>query len=285
MQAPGLTLIEDDIHALLLPKARRPRPIAALVPEQTIYVANTAKLLAPALRVSYVAVPTALVEGLLAALHGSIWMTPPLGAELATHWIESGVADRLVALRQREAAARQRLAATALRGFAYRAHPAAYHGWLTLPEAWRCDAFVTRLAERGVAVTAGEAFVVGRAAAPHAVRLCLGAPWTDASSRTPSRSSLARSPNDLRRPESSSSVQEPGVRQVRSAGTDGRRVHAHPPACGRSGLGLLLRGLAGEEEHDGAEDGEERAPANVDVDAERALVHRVGAGEEAVDEA
>jgi len=170
----GLTLIEDDIHALLLPKARRPRPLASLVPERTIYVANTAKLLAPALRVSYLAVPSALVEVIVAAVQASIWMTPPLGAELATHWIESGVADRLVALRQREAAARQRIAAEKLRRFAYRAHPAGYHGWLTLPEPWRSDAFVAQLADRGVAVTAGEAFVVGRAAAPHAVRLCLG---------------------------------------------------------------------------------------------------------------
>ena len=170
----GLTLIEDDIHALLLPKARRPRPLAALVPEQTIYVANTAKLLAPALRVSYVAAPEALVEQIVSAVEASVWMTPPLGAELATHWIASGVADRLLALRQREAAARQALAAARLRGHGYRAHPAGYHGWLTLPEAWRSDAFVTRLAARGVSVTAGEAFVVGRAAAPHAVRLCLG---------------------------------------------------------------------------------------------------------------
>ena len=170
----GLTLVEDDIHALLLPKAKRPRPVASLIPDRTIYVANTDKTLAPALRVSYVAAPERLVEPIVAALQASVWMTPPLGAELATHWIHSGVADRLVALRQREAAARQKIAQAKLRRWAYRAHPAGYHGWLSLPESWRGDAFVSRLASRGVAVTSGEAFVVGRTVSPHAVRLCLG---------------------------------------------------------------------------------------------------------------
>ncbi len=169
-----LTVIEDDIHALLLPKGKRPCPLAALLPERTVYVAHTAKLIAPALRVSYVAAPPAVVEGIVSAVQGSLWMTPPLGAALATHLIGNGSADRLVRLRQREAAARQAIAVRMLRGHSYRSHPASYHGWLTLPDRWRSDAFVSQLASRGVAVTAGEAFVVGRSAAPHAVRLGLG---------------------------------------------------------------------------------------------------------------
>jgi DNA-binding transcriptional MocR family regulator len=43
-----------------------------------------------------------------------------------------------------------------------------------LPEPWRSEAFVARARTRGVAVTPSEAFVVGRAAAPHAVRVGLG---------------------------------------------------------------------------------------------------------------
>jgi DNA-binding transcriptional MocR family regulator len=169
-----LNLIEDDIHVLLLPERKRHRPLATLLPERTIYVANTDKLLAPALRVSYLALPRSLVEPLTTAAQATLWMIPPLGAELASHWIQSGVADRLIELRQREAIARQKLARAKLRGYDYRFYSASYHGWLLLPDAWRTDAFVTRLADRGVAVTSGETFVVGRAVAPHAVRLCLG---------------------------------------------------------------------------------------------------------------
>ena len=170
----GLTLIEDDIHALLLSDKNRPRPLTALVPEHGIYIANTAKVLAPALRVSYLRAPLDLVERIVAVVQASVWMTSPLGAELATHWIQSGAADRLLALRRKEAAARQALATKALAGWSYRSHPAAYHGWLTIPEPWRTDAYVARLNERGVAVTAPEAFVVDRAVAPRAVRVCLG---------------------------------------------------------------------------------------------------------------
>jgi DNA-binding transcriptional MocR family regulator len=169
-----LAIVEDDIHALLLPDAERPLPLAALVPEQGYYIANTAKLLAPALRVSFLRAPRAAVERIGAAVHASVWMSPPLGAELLGRWLETGAADRLLELRRREAVARQTIAAQALKGCRYRAHPAGYHLWLELPPPWRAETFAARALERGVAVTAADAFAVGNAAAPRAVRLCLG---------------------------------------------------------------------------------------------------------------
>jgi DNA-binding transcriptional MocR family regulator len=96
-------------------------------------------------------------------------------AEIAAHWIEEGTADRLLQERRAEASARQGLAREKLAGFEFRAHAFGYHVWLALPEPWRSEAFVARARSRGVAVTPSEAFVVGRAAAPHAVRLGLGA--------------------------------------------------------------------------------------------------------------
>lgn len=169
-----LAIIEDDIHALLLPDAERPLPMTALVPEQGYYIANTAKLLAPSLRVSFLRAPQAAVERIASAVHASVWMSPPIGAELVGHWLESGAADRLLELRRREAVARQTIAAQALKGCRYRAHPAGYHLWLELPPPWRAETFAARVLDRGVAVTAADAFGVGQAAAPRAVRLCLG---------------------------------------------------------------------------------------------------------------
>jgi DNA-binding transcriptional MocR family regulator len=170
----NVTLIEDDIHALLLKEKERPRPLATLLPERTFYVANTAKMLAPALRVSYLRVPQTALERVVSAVQATVWMTPPLGAELAMHWIRHGLAERLLTLRRREATARQALARQALAGHDYRAHPCGYHGWLELAGSWRADSFVLRLIERGVAVTAAETFVAGKARAPQAVRICLG---------------------------------------------------------------------------------------------------------------
>ena len=53
--------------------------------------------------------------------------------------------------------------------------PEGYYLWLRLPEPWRRDTFAAVLRARGVALTPAEAFAVGRAPAPHAVRLCVGA--------------------------------------------------------------------------------------------------------------
>jgi DNA-binding transcriptional MocR family regulator len=170
----GLAIVEDDIHALLLPDGERPKPLATLLPEQGYYIANTAKLLAPALRVSFLRAPRQAVKRIAAAVHASLWMSPPIGVELVGHWMRNGDADRLLELRRAEAAARQAVAAEALKGCRYRAHPASYHLWLELPRPWRAESFAARALERGVAVTAADSFAVGRSAAPRAVRVCLG---------------------------------------------------------------------------------------------------------------
>jgi DNA-binding transcriptional MocR family regulator len=181
-RAHGLSVIEDDIHALLAPE--RPAPIAAFAPERTCYLTSTSKTLAPGLRVGYILAPPGEAARLAAGVRATTWGAAPLTAEIVSQWIRDGTADALLAARRGEAAARQALAAEALAGADYEAHPVGYHLWLRLPEPWRSESFVAQVARRGVAVTPAEAFVVGRGAAPHAVRLCLGAPRT--------RESLAR---------------------------------------------------------------------------------------------
>jgi DNA-binding transcriptional MocR family regulator len=174
--AHGLAVIEDDIHALLPPE--RPLPIAAFAPERTYYLTSTSKSLAPGLRVGYIFAPPADTSRLAAGVRATTWGAAPLAAEVVSLWTRDGTADALLEARRAEAAARQALAAEALRGAAYDAHPVGYHLWLHLPEPWRSESFAAQSARRGVTVTPAEAFVVGRDAAPHAVRLCLGAPRT-----------------------------------------------------------------------------------------------------------
>jgi DNA-binding transcriptional MocR family regulator len=94
---------------------------------------------------------------------------------VASAWIRDGTADALVEARRKEARERQALARERLAGADYDSHPEAYYVWLRLPEPWRSDAFAAEARARGVVVTPSEAFAVGRGAAPHAVRLCLGA--------------------------------------------------------------------------------------------------------------
>jgi DNA-binding transcriptional MocR family regulator len=173
-RAQGLAIIEDDIHALLAPQ--RPLPVAAFAPERTYYLTSVSKTLAPGLRVGYILAPSGEVARLAASVRATTWGAAPLTAEVATAWIKDGTADALLEARRAEAAARQALAAEWLAGAEYDAHPVGYHLWLHLPDPWRSESFAAQCARRGVTVTPAEAFVVGRGAAPHAVRLCLGSP-------------------------------------------------------------------------------------------------------------
>jgi DNA-binding transcriptional MocR family regulator len=174
--AHGVPIVEDDIHALLPEK--RPLPIVAFAPDLGYYVASTSKTLAPGLRVGYVLSPPGTAPRLAAAIRTTAWASAPLMAEIAATWIRSGTADRILEERRREAGVRQALARSVLAGAAYDHHPNGYHLWLHLPEPWRSESFSTEARRRGASVTPAEVFVVGRHAAPPAVRVCLGAPAT-----------------------------------------------------------------------------------------------------------
>lgn len=172
-RAHGVLIVEDDIHALL--PEERPRPISAFAPEISYYITSTSKTLAPGLRVGYVLSPPATVQRLAAAIRATTWGAAPLMAEIAAGWIRDGTATAILEARRREASARQQMARAILSRARYASHPFGYYVWLHLPEPWRSEAFAAQLLRRGVAVTPAEAFLVGRSAAPPAVRVCLGA--------------------------------------------------------------------------------------------------------------
>ena len=169
----GLAIVEDDVHGLLPPE--RPRPLAALAPERTYYLTSTSKTLAPGLRIAYVKAPPAMVPRLEASLRATTWAVAPLTAAVASAWIMDGTADALLAARRREARERQAIARERLPGADLASQPEAYYLWLRLPEPWRGERFAAEARARGVLLTPAEAFSVGRAAVPDAVRLCTGA--------------------------------------------------------------------------------------------------------------
>ena len=166
----GLLIVEDDVHGMLLPE--RPRPITTFAPESSLFLTGTAKTLAPGLRIGYMAAPPALVPRLAAGIRATTWMAAPLMAEIASLWIRDGTADHILEGRRRETAQRRRVLDRVLGPL--RSHPAASHVWLPLPEPWRAEALADELHRRGVAVTPASAFAISRAAAPQAVRICLG---------------------------------------------------------------------------------------------------------------
>jgi DNA-binding transcriptional MocR family regulator len=163
-------LIEDDAYGLL---DRSASPIANLIPERTYLATTLSKCIAPALRVAYLLTPDgAAQQEMRSALQATVQMPAPLMVALVTHWLESGVADRIIAAIRNEAVGRQQLAQRALKGLQFQAKPAAHHLWLHLP-AGRPDV-TAHLLRNGLAIVTGDAFAVD-GPPPHAARISLGA--------------------------------------------------------------------------------------------------------------
>jgi DNA-binding transcriptional MocR family regulator len=167
----GVLLIEDIVPAMLLDAP--PLPIAARLPEQSFLIAGLSKSVAPGLRVGYVQAPQAWCSKIAAVIRSDCWMTAPLMAEIAARWIEGGEMERLDSLQRAYVDAQQTIAREVLAGIAYRHAAASSHLWLPLPEPWRAAEFAAALRQEGVLVKTADSFVIGRNAAPHAVRICM----------------------------------------------------------------------------------------------------------------
>ena len=168
-----LILVDDDVYGPLVEDS--PAPLASFAPERSCYITSISKSLTPGLRIGYILAPDNFVPYIAASVRTSVWMPAPLMAEITTLWIRDGVADRLIAWQRQEACARQLMAGRLLKRWHIQSHPNSFHLWLHLPDPWRADAFTQQARARGVAVVPADFFAVGRARAPHAVRLCLTA--------------------------------------------------------------------------------------------------------------
>ncbi len=172
----GVTIIEDDIYNFLM---REPMPpLASFLPEQTVYLANLSKPVAPALRIGYLAAPPELVAGLLTGIRATGVMVSPLMHEVGARLVQSGVAAENARLVRCQAIERQIIAGRCLSDWDIRRQEAALHLWLALPDAWGREAFTAECLRRGVAVASGELFAVARHSIPHAIRLSVTGPRT-----------------------------------------------------------------------------------------------------------
>ncbi|HSI00302.1 MAG TPA: PLP-dependent aminotransferase family protein, partial [Reyranella sp.] len=173
----GLMLFEDDAYGSLDP---RQAPIATLIPERSYLMATLSKCIAPGLRVSLMVTPDRISAATLAnALRSVAQMPAPLMVALAMRWLADGSADEIIAAITAEAAARQKIAARALAGHDYAAHPKGHHLWLRLPRTWTRLEFAAHVQRQGLAVVTSDSFAVD-GAPEHAIRIALGAARTRA---------------------------------------------------------------------------------------------------------
>ncbi|MGE0213781.1 MAG: PLP-dependent aminotransferase family protein [Parvibaculaceae bacterium] len=168
----NVTVIENDVYGSLVDPPST--PLASFAPEHCFYLTSHSKILAPGLRIGFIAAPPGRAKDLIPGLAATTWMASLVPAEIASHLIENGSAARLAAQQRQELQRRQAMAAEILEGQQFRSLSTGFHVWLTLPEHWRAESFVAALKVRGVAVTPAEAFIVGQGSSAHAVRISLG---------------------------------------------------------------------------------------------------------------
>jgi DNA-binding transcriptional MocR family regulator len=169
----GLTIIEDDIFRLLA-VAPPPDTIHALAPERTYYITSLSKTVAPGLRVGFVATPPGAAEPLALQQMIAGSRVASLTAEMARLWMAKGAAERILTDIRNELAMRRLIALNVLGGRNPSCAPGAMFLWLPLPDHWRAGEFARATEARGIRVTPGSAFAVGRRANDQAVRICFG---------------------------------------------------------------------------------------------------------------
>lgn len=174
----GLLLVEDDIYGLLPTEPQL--PVSALVQGRAFYLTGTSKSLATGLRLGFVIAPEHAVRDVATAVQATSWMATSLMAEVVARWLEEGAISEILQWHRQEASRRQSIAEGILAGADFERDTVSYGLWLHLPEPWRQSDFALQARERGVLVAPSEAFMVGRNAAQHAVRVSFGEAADDA---------------------------------------------------------------------------------------------------------
>lgn len=169
----GITLIEDDIFRLLDPRLQPPA-LFTLAPERTYHITSISKTLSPGLRVGFVATPPDKADQLIRHQTVASGRAVGLAAEVARHWIDSDIAQRVLSAIIAENAARRTMALQMLNSRDVRCAPGAPYMWLKLTEQWTPGDFARALDAHAIRVTPGTAFAIDRRSDDQGVRICFG---------------------------------------------------------------------------------------------------------------
>jgi len=159
----GLPLVEDNPYGELWYDAPPPPPLAALAGEGAIYLGSFSKVLAPGLRLGYVAAPKALFPKLLQAKQAADLHTPGFNQRVAWEVLRSGLLDTHLP----QVRARYKLQRDAMRAALDRHLPAGCRFttpaggmffWVESPAGMDATALLPQAVEAGMAYVPGAPF-------------------------------------------------------------------------------------------------------------------------------
>ena len=174
LERTGLVAIEDAVYGFFGDML----PLAALAPNHVIFIDSLSKRVAPGLTIGILGAPPGAGMGdrLGVALRQGGWAVTGFPLAAGVQWMSDGTAERLDAIKRRDARVRQTLAREALAGLEVVGDARAYHLWLRLPDHWRAEAYATAALRRSIALSPASAFAVAPGHAQNAVRIALASP-------------------------------------------------------------------------------------------------------------
>lgn len=169
----NLILIEDDAYGFISDNADY--PMAAIIPDNAIYLQGTSKSLSPGLRIAYMIFPGRHRTRIINTANNVNLKVPLLNAEIATELIASGAADEITARKKILAGERSEL---------YRKYfpdcgpgnPLSLFKWLPLPAGLDGYDFELQAQKQNVQVLCSERFAIGKTGDASAIRLAVCSP-------------------------------------------------------------------------------------------------------------
>ncbi|SSC73870.1 unnamed protein product [Ciceribacter sp. T2.26MG-112.2] len=167
----GVFVVEDEVYR---PMIEEDLPsICDMIPDLGFFVTSFTKTVLTGLRVGYLVVPRSYSIRAASILRVTSWSGTYLAGEIATRWVENGMAQNLVRIQREEARKRQQVAADILGDHIASSHPLSLCAWLKLPPHWTEESLIRSLANQNVAVTPSEPFIAGPGHGG-GIRICLG---------------------------------------------------------------------------------------------------------------
>ena len=169
----NVTIVEDDIFRLLDSRVQAPT-FYTLAPDITYHITSLSKTLAPGLRIGFVVTPQGQERSLRAHVRTLASRSVGITGEIARYWIETDLADTILARSRAELSALRASFMDVFKGCKYRCEPGAPYAWLELPEHWQTARFVNALSAKNIKVTPGSAFQLIPGQTSQHIRVCFG---------------------------------------------------------------------------------------------------------------